>query len=715
VTTATPDNPLLAAALAYAARGWRVIPLHSWDVRGCSCGSAVCGSPGKHPRTKSGLKDGTTDPDVIRGWWATWPRANVAVVCGPESGVWMVGPDGEQGIADFARLQSERGPVEEPVLAETQGGGRHYLFAWPDDGEPIPNRKNHRGTKIDVRGRGDGPGYFVAAPSVGEKGRYEWASPPVAGRPLRFSPYWLLEWARGTDPKPTAEPVRVPTPAVEPDRADVHRRAVQYLNRMPEAVSKERGHDATFWAARVLVWGFALPEHEALALLATYYNPRCKPPWGERELLHKVREAAARPFNKQKGWLLASANPHHDFPMPQPAAVQPSAGGGPTPPGQKPWEVRPCGGDGPKFVTAEELEATVFPPPKWAIDGLLPEGLTVLAGDPKAGKSWLALLLGWAAAAGGELDGRAVTPGEALYLALEDPYRRLQSRMRALRRGVAYDISRRLSFSTDFPRADAGGLYHIAEWLEARKGAARLVIVDTLACFRKVQTGKGNGYAEDYEALGSLQKLCHHYQVCGLVVHHTRKVKGTDPFADISGTQGVSGAADTLWVLDSDSDMGGGRLYMKGRDVPPTTIPLTFEKKHQRWRLGAAADGILTDGRGGAAGPSGGNLIDNCVAWLLKFLAEFAFPSSEVEAAANEARHAFPTLKEAKQKISRRKGGRLWARQLAGEWWNGLGTPDQWKLRPTPDRQIGRSADRTPPARQDTVEGADPADPDEPF
>lgn len=303
-------NPLLDAALGYAARGWRVVPLHSVDVRGCSCGQSDC-SPGKHPRTKHGLKDGTTDPETIRGWWLKWPRANVGVVCGPESNVWMVGPDGQAGIDDLAALEAGRERVEAAAAARSQGGGQHFLFAWPADGQPIPNRKNHRGRKIDVRAFGDGPGYFVAPPSVGEKGRYEWIVPPPAGA-LLPAPDWLVEWARGTDPKPDPAPAagtRTPTPAADPTKDELHKRAVRYLERCPEAVSGQRGHDALFWAARALVWGFALPEHEALALLATFYNPRCKPAWAEKDLQHKVRDAAAKPFGKERGFLRAVADP----------------------------------------------------------------------------------------------------------------------------------------------------------------------------------------------------------------------------------------------------------------------------------------------------------------------------------------------------------------------------------------------------------------------
>ena len=80
--------------------------------------------------------------------------------------------------------------------------------------------------------------------------------------------------------------------------------------------------------------------------------------------------------------------------------------------------------------TADRLMAEEFAPPRWAVPGLIPEGLSLLAGAPKAGKSWLALNLALGIAAGAPVLGEvAVDPGEVLYLALEDTPRRLQSRM----------------------------------------------------------------------------------------------------------------------------------------------------------------------------------------------------------------------------------------------------------------------------------------------
>ena len=322
-------------AIEYAARGWRVIPLHEVKPNGfCSClrpglsGGGQCSEDkpdgfGKHPRTKNGLADGTTDAKIIRGWWKRWPTANVGVVTGTASGVWMLGPDGPQGLADVKRLVDENGPLPATARAKSGSGGEHYYFRWPADGPPVTQRRNHRGTRIDVRGEG---GYFVAPPSRNGNGPYQWIDDTAPAD----APAWLLDWARGTEPKgaPTPPP---PAPAAFPTggKPDAYQRAGKYLEKLPPAVSGEGGHDKTFAAARAAVYGFDLGPARGYDLLASEFNPRCVPPWSERELRHKCDDADAKPYDKPRGYLLnddrgrpAGPAPAAATPIPPPAGTE---------------------------------------------------------------------------------------------------------------------------------------------------------------------------------------------------------------------------------------------------------------------------------------------------------------------------------------------------------------------------------------------------------
>jgi hypothetical protein len=185
------DNPLLLAALDYAARGWRVIPLHHIVEGVCTCEKDCGKSKGKHPRTCNGVKDGTTDAETIRRWWEETPLANIGVCTGQASGVFMLGPDGNRGIADLAKMEGKYGLLPLTPRAKSGSGGRHCYFAWPSEGGII-NRRNHQGLAIDVRGEG---GHFVAPPSRNANGPYVWEDHP-AQVPLAEASEWLLQLCR---------------------------------------------------------------------------------------------------------------------------------------------------------------------------------------------------------------------------------------------------------------------------------------------------------------------------------------------------------------------------------------------------------------------------------------------------------------------------------------------------------------------------------------
>jgi putative DNA primase/helicase len=163
----------LEAALAYAALGWLVFPCQCIRVGACSCG-ATCKSPGKHPMTRNGLKDATTDLGQIRAWWEKEPDANIGIRTGPESNLWVLDLDGEAGIEALAKWEAENGSLPATPTVRTGGGGRHLYFAYPEGGE-IKNRTRVAGLKIDVRGDG---GYVIAPPSNHTDGDYRWENEP---------------------------------------------------------------------------------------------------------------------------------------------------------------------------------------------------------------------------------------------------------------------------------------------------------------------------------------------------------------------------------------------------------------------------------------------------------------------------------------------------------------------------------------------------------
>ena len=136
---------------------------------------------------------------------------------------------------------------------------------------------------------------------------------------------------------------------------------------------------------------------------------------------------------------------------------------------------------------------------------------------------------------------------------------------------------------TTWKRAHEGGLDHLREWA---KSVARptLIIVDTLEKFRPPARNGQQSYSADYEALTGLQSITKEFPgLAIIVVHHDRKMAADDPFDTVSGTQGLTGAADTILIIKRDN--GAVKLFVRGRDVEESETPIRFEKSSCKWAM----------------------------------------------------------------------------------------------------------------------------------
>lgn len=248
-------------------------------------------------------------------------------------------------------------------------------------------------------------------------------------------------------------------------------------------------------------------------------------------------------------------------------------------------------------LTAADLMVLDFPEPVWAVPGLVCEGVNLLAGAPKVGKSWLSLGLGVSVAAGRMALGKIDTaPGPVLYLALEDTNRRLKSRLSKVLDGAPAPAG--LALATNLPTIPQGGAEYIATWLEDNPGA-RMVIIDVFAKFRGNPPSGLSAYEADYRAVSAVKKLADHYAVAVVLVHHTRKMVGEDFLQDVSGTNGLAGAADATLVLKRSRGTADAVLHVTGRDVDESEHAMTFDPATGTWGLldGPAVDHTLTDTR----------------------------------------------------------------------------------------------------------------------
>lgn len=252
----------------------------------------------------------------------------------------------------------------------------------------------------------------------------------------------------------------------------------------------------------------------------------------------------------------------------------------------------------PSTYTSNALMQKDFPPVKWAVPGILPEGVSLLGGAPKIGKSWASINLSVAVSKGGNAFGRIpCDAGDVLYLALEDNPRRMQSRLKSsgLKEGIEG-----LHFAHEWRRVDEGGADDLDQWLTVHPDA-RLVIIDTLAKIRpkKIKAGK-SAYDLDYEALEPLLPIAARHRVSVLVVCHTRKMKSDDPLELISGTLGLTGGVDGVLVMEKKREDPRCALFVTGRDIEKEMAHvMQFDHDTKTWILTdeKASEVMLPDGQ----------------------------------------------------------------------------------------------------------------------
>lgn len=233
-------------------------------------------------------------------------------------------------------------------------------------------------------------------------------------------------------------------------------------------------------------------------------------------------------------------------------------------------------------ITADVLERMELAPPVWAVPGLIVQGLTVLAGKPKRGKSYFALGLCLAVACGGIALGKVqVEQGDALYLALEDPLWRLQERIGFLLGRTGFPAA--LSVDTRWPRLAEGGKKEILHWLST-KANPRLVVIDTLEKIRSTRDPKAQLYAEDYAAIGAIKQVADSRGVPVVCIHHMNKTTAEDPMDTVSGSTGLTGAADSVIAFQRRGFDPEANLWIVGRDLEGSELTIKWDD-HAGWQL----------------------------------------------------------------------------------------------------------------------------------
>jgi hypothetical protein len=221
-----------------------------------------------------------------------------------------------------------------------------------------------------------------------------------------------------------------------------------------------------------------------------------------------------------------------------------------------------------------------LPQHHYLVDQLLPFGLFLLAGNPKIGKSWFVLQLGIAVSNGTEFLGFKTNQSHVLYFCLEDTYQRIQERL------IDYEDEPldNIKFSREAKKLNKGLTQSLMSYLKQHPDT-KLIIIDTL---QKIRTSKIDGYTygQDYKEINILNDFVNKTEVSILLVHHLRKMKAENPFEEISGTTGISGAVDGMYVMkkvhESSDDI---KLIASGRDIINFDLTIHFNKDTHHYEL----------------------------------------------------------------------------------------------------------------------------------
>jgi len=240
-----------------------------------------------------------------------------------------------------------------------------------------------------------------------------------------------------------------------------------------------------------------------------------------------------------------------------------------------------------QIYSANQLIAAQFAPPEFIVPDLITPGLNILAGKPKMGKSLLSMNIAAALMDGADTLGTIETdPRGVLYLALEDTPQRMKTKFETILNG--YEANDRVHFAFQWTRMDANFFLDLEAFLKDYP-ETKLVIIDT---YTKVRGKKRLGstlYEKDYNEAALLKSFADEHKIAILLIHHLRKSESKDILDMITGSVGLTGAADTILVLTRGRGEGDAILYVTGRDIEETALGLKFNKQTLTWEISGSA------------------------------------------------------------------------------------------------------------------------------
>jgi hypothetical protein len=549
----TSELGMLGAALEYAQAGWYITP-----ARRCTKDPGSVLGKGWQTRT-------SRDPEVIVSWYAGTDHG-IALHAG-RSGAIVLDIDNPANLhEDIRRAVTEHGLVPfQQTRPDTDPGRGHLIFQQPD-GRMLGNGVGTLGKGWgEVRGKN---GVIIAAPTEHpDGGRYWWhTAGPVPVLPRYVADH--LTDAVDADAPATDEQVR--------RFLDGHRDAerVELLDVHVHSFAKkvttgESRHDtmvgALTGALKEAAAGLIDASAAADTLGGLFLSAVVKPGVGKQG-------AARSPAQARSEWagILAWA-------VAQAAAADPAAtrarAAEKIPPQPTAVDADPFA----NAITFAELDTKTYPAPTYLVDKILPRGgITLLAGAPKIGKSYLALGVALAVAQNGTALGRLQVnnPGEVLFISLDDQNpARAQQRARQIGKGPlpsAAVLHVEPNLGRGEQARDAIGRYL------NRHPQTALVVIDTLTHLRGDRGSTEGVYDADVRFMATLRTLLDGARYTILCLAHVRKERADDGVMAISGTYGVTGGADSLIILTGNRHATGRAIEVVSRDDEGCELALTF-------------------------------------------------------------------------------------------------------------------------------------------
>ncbi len=233
-------------------------------------------------------------------------------------------------------------------------------------------------------------------------------------------------------------------------------------------------------------------------------------------------------------------------------------------------------------ISAYDLLNMDLEAPHTVVENMLCQGLTILAGAPKVGKSWLCLDLCISICNGEQFLGLKTNKCDCSYFALEDGWFRLQDRINKVT-----DIKETLKnfhIKLYCNPLDEGLLEELENHLKEFPNT-KLIIIDTLQKIRETKSNGNNAYKQDYSEMSKIKSFADEHKICIVLIHHLKKGKEEDVFQQLNGSMGLTGAADTTIVLSKIKDKKEVLFSIQGRDVENNEKLLTFNKKNLKWEV----------------------------------------------------------------------------------------------------------------------------------